>query len=249
MVQLSPQTRLDGWDGCSGYHYSDSVIYGFAHTALNGTGVSDYGDILIMPVVGPAVFLNHEYCSPFKKSEENAQAGYYSVKLEKPQVFAELTATKRVGYHRYTFPQSNQSQLIIDLQHRDKVVESSIEFVNDSTIRGMRRSTNWAKDMVWYFYMEFSKPFSQKGIAVNDSLNSVATQASGTNIKAFIGFNTTENEIVSINYVRCPDTYDSEGEAFKPTWRYFISIPIFTSGRLYDQRNKPPPAWQEKTAA
>ena len=108
MVQLSPQTRLDGWDGCSGYHYSDSVIYGFAHTALNGTGVSDYGDILIMPVVGPAVFLNHEYCSPFKKSEENAQAGYYSVKLEKPQVFAELTATKRVGYHRYTFPQSNQ---------------------------------------------------------------------------------------------------------------------------------------------
>lgn len=223
MVQLSPQTRLDGWDGCSGYHYSDSVIYGFAHTALNGTGVSDYGDILIMPVVGPAVFLNHEYCSPFKKSEENAQAGYYSVKLEKPQVFAELTATKRVGYHRYTFPQSNQSQLIIDLQHRDKVVESSIEFVNDSTIRGMRRSTNWAKDMVWYFYMEFSKPFSQKGIAVNDSLNSVATQASGTNIKAFIGFNTTENEIIEVKVgISAVDFRGAENNLKKelPNWNF-----------------------------
>ena len=72
MVQLTPQTRLDGWDGCSGYHFSDSIIYGFAHTALNGTGVSDYGDILVMPVVGDPVFKNTEDSSPFSKKNEKA---------------------------------------------------------------------------------------------------------------------------------------------------------------------------------
>ena len=99
MVQLSPQTRLTGWDGCSGYHYTDSVIYGFAHTALNGTGVSDYGDILVMPYIGTPVFDNNQYSSAFDKRSEFAQPAYYRVKLDKPGVIAEMTATPRVGYH------------------------------------------------------------------------------------------------------------------------------------------------------
>lgn len=209
MVQLSPQTRLDGWDGCSGYHFTDSVIYGFAHTALNGTGVSDYGDILVMPVVGEPVFKNTEYSSTFSKNNEKAEAGYYSVKLDKPAVFAEMTATTRVGYHRYTFPASDAANLIIDLQHRDQVIESWIEFVSDTEIRGMRRSTNWAKDMVWYFHMQFSKPIVRQGIAVNDTLVESIARAEGTNIKAFAGFNTTEGEQIEIKVAI--SAVDSEG--------------------------------------
>lgn len=197
MVQLSPQTRLDGWDGCSGYHFTDSVIYGFAHTALSGTGVSDYGDILLMPVVGQPVFDKNNYSSPFDKNNEKAIAGYYSVRLKKHDVLAELTATERVGYHRYTFPANAEANIIIDLEHRDEVIESSIEFVSDTEIRGMRRSTNWAEDMIWFFHIEFSKPFVKSGIALNDSLMEGKKIAEGKKLKAFVGFSTTDGEAVT----------------------------------------------------
>jgi predicted alpha-1,2-mannosidase len=198
MVQLSPQTRLDGWDGCSGYHYTDSIMYGFAHTALNGTGVSDYGDILLMPVTGDPVFNNTQYSSDFKKENEHAEAGYYRVFLDKPQVLAEMTATTRTGYHRYTFPKGETANIIIDLRHRDKVTDSWIEFVSDTEIRGMRRSTNWAKDMIWFFHAEFSKPFARRGIALDDIPDTTLTFAQGLNIKAFAGFNTDDDEVVEV---------------------------------------------------
>ncbi len=198
MVQLSPQTRLDGWDGCSGYHYTDSLLYGFAHTALNGTGVSDYGDILLMPFIGEPQFSNEAYRSPFRKVNEKAAAGYYSVYLDKPEVLAEMTATTRVGYHRYTFPESDAANIIIDLVHRDKVVDAWIEFVSDTEIRGLRRSSNWAEDMVWYFYMEFSKPFVRSGIAINDVLNEQLNEATGTQLKAYAGFNTEDGEEIEV---------------------------------------------------
>lgn len=223
MVQLSPDTRLGGWDGASGYHYSDSEIYGFSHTALNGTGVGDYNDILLMPVVGEAVFINEEYKSPFKKENERAEAGYYSVFLDKPAVLAEMTASTRVGYHRYTFPESNEASIIIDLEHRDRVVESWIEFVSDTEIRGLRRSTNWANDLVWYFYMEFSKPFERKGIAVDNELQADLTFADGQNIKAFVGFNTDEGEPIEVKVAL--SAVDAEGayknlQAEIPGWGF-----------------------------
>ena len=198
MVQLSPDTRLGGWDGASGYHYSDTVIYGFSHTALNGTGVGDYGDILLMPIVGEPTFFNTEYLSPFEKKNEKAQAGYYSVYLDKPGVLAELTTTTRVGYHRYTFPETSQANIVIDLEHRDRVIDSWIEIISDTEIRGMRRSSNWANDMIWYFHMEFSKPFTTKGIAVNNELQPSASQARGQNVKAFVGFGTSDNESIEV---------------------------------------------------
>jgi len=198
MVQLSPNTRLEGWDGVSGYHYSDSLIYGFTHTALSGTGVGDYCDILVMPVVGSPVFSNTEYRSPFKKETEKAEAGYYSVFLEKPGVLAEMTATTRTGYHRYTFPASQAANLIIDLKHRDTVVDSWIEFISDTEIRGMRRSTNWANDLVWYFHMEFSKPFVRNGIAVDEVLREGLIRSSGKNIKAYVGFETSDQEVIEV---------------------------------------------------
>jgi putative alpha-1,2-mannosidase len=109
MVQLSPDTRIDGsWDGCSGYHYSDSIIYGFSHTHLSGTGVSDYGDILLMPQTGKSSFENKEYATKFSHKNESASAGFYSVKMEN-NIYVELTATTRVGFHKYTFPSGKSS--------------------------------------------------------------------------------------------------------------------------------------------
>lgn len=198
MVQLSPDTRLGGWDGCSGYHYSDSVIYGFSHTALSGTGVGDYGDILIMPVVGEPSLINTDYLSPFRKENEKASAGYYSVFLDKPGVLAELTTTTRVGYHKYTFPETKDANFIIDLEHRDRVTDSWIEIISDTEIRGMRRSTNWANDMLWFFHMEFSKPFIRHGVALDNSVLPDKKQVRGTNVKAFVGFETSKNETIEI---------------------------------------------------
>lgn len=223
MVQLSPDTRLGGWDGASGYHYSDSEIYGFSHTALNGTGVGDYNDILLMPVVGDPVFVNEAYKSPFKKENEHAEAGYYSVFLDKPGVKAEMTASTRVGYHRYTFPASDQANMIIDLEHRDRVVESWIEFVSDTEIRGLRRSSNWAKDLVWYFHMEFSKPFERRGIAVDNVLQDDIIYADGENIKAFVGFSTEDNEAVEVKVAL--SAVDGDGayrnlQAEVPDWNF-----------------------------
>jgi predicted alpha-1,2-mannosidase len=159
MVQLSPDTRLTGWDGCSGYHYSDSTIYGFSHTHLSGTGISDYGDILLMPTVGE-VFFDKGYASRFQHRNETAAPGYYSVKLDNDNIFVELTTTARVGMHRYTFPRTNEANIIIDLTHRDKLLDSGFRITSNTTAVGWRHSEAWAKDQIVYFALEFSQPFT-----------------------------------------------------------------------------------------
>ena len=143
MVQLRPDTRLTGWDGCSGYHYSDSVIYGFSHTHLSGTGVSDYGDVLFMPTTGEIKLergssnnTNSGYCSKFSHNKEFASPGYYSVTLDDYEIDVELTVTERTGFHKYTFPENEKSNIIIDLEHRDFVIESGIKIVSDTEIEG-----------------------------------------------------------------------------------------------------------------
>ncbi|HEX5604312.1 MAG TPA: hypothetical protein VFX63_17250, partial [Pyrinomonadaceae bacterium] len=130
MVQLSPDTRLTGWDGCSGYHYSDSKIYGFSHTHLSGTGISDYGDILLTPTVG------RNYSGRFQHRNETASPGYYSVKLDDENVLVELTATARTGMHRYKFPGTQDANIILDLAHRDKVLDSGFRTVGVNMVVG-----------------------------------------------------------------------------------------------------------------
>lgn len=205
MVQLSPDTRLTGWDGCSGYHYDDSVIYGFSHTHLSGTGVSDYGDILFMPTIGDPLLNNgskkgtsNGYASTFSHMDESASPGFYKVLLKDYNIQVELTATKRAGYHKYTFPESNQSNIIIDLAHRDQVLESELSIVSENEITGMRRSRTWANDQHIYFAAKFSKPFKNTGIALNDDLNPGLKNVKGTNIKAFVSFETKTNEEVYV---------------------------------------------------
>ena len=173
MVQLSPDTRLDGWDGCGGYHYTDSIIYGFSHTHLQGTGVSDYGDILLMPCTQfntGGLEWKDRYKSSFRKETEQANAGYYSVYLDNHNVEVELTSKERVGIHRYTLPSADTLTLIIDLQHRDNLINYSIYLLDDSTIVGHRLSENWAEEQYVYFAMRFDKKFDWR-----DQLTEVKT--------------------------------------------------------------------------
>jgi predicted alpha-1,2-mannosidase len=171
MVQLSPDTRLTGWDGCSGYHYSDSKIYGFSHTHLSGTGISDYGDILLTPMVG------RNYSGRFQHRNETAWPGYYSVKLDDDNIRVELTATARVGMHRYTFPSTEDANIILDLAHRDKVIDSGFRTLGVNMVVGWRRSQAWAKDQIVFFAIEFSQPYTAHG-------------PTGTDNKTFFRFDT-----------------------------------------------------------
>lgn len=199
MVQLSPDTRLEGWDGCSGYHYSDSLVYGFSHTHLSGVGIPDYCDVLFMPTTGQPQFANTDYRSSFKKKNESASPGYYKTYLDKYNIGVELTATTRAGVHHYTYPAGTaQANIIIDLKHRDEVIDSWIEVVNDHEIRGLRRSKSWATDQYVYFYAKFSEPFKTYGIALNDQLQQGKQKAEGKNVKMYVQFDDPKDIIVKV---------------------------------------------------
>lgn len=165
MVQVSPDTRIDGsWDGCSGYHQSDSLIYGFSHTHLSGTGCSDYGDIMLMPMMGKGSFDNKIYSSKYSHKKEKANAGFYSVHLDDDDIDVELTTTTRVGFHKYTFNKAGKMNVILDLLHRDKLLNGKIKILDKKSIEGYRKSYAWAADQRVYFRIEFSKPFTGKSL-------------------------------------------------------------------------------------
>ena len=196
MVQLSPDTRLEGWDGCSGYHYSDNYIYGFTHTHLSGTGCSDYGDILLMPMSGKPSPDNKVYGSKFSHANEKASPGYYEVKLDDDDIGVELTATERVGFHKYSFSSSGNANIILDLKHRDEVIESSIHILNDHTVTGLRRSKAWADDQYVYFVIEFSVPFTNSVIWINDKPMMDGMTAEGKDLKAYFQFNKMDKPVI-----------------------------------------------------
>ncbi|WKD87023.1 hypothetical protein KCTC32516_02403 [Polaribacter huanghezhanensis] len=192
MMQLSPDTRLDGWDGCSGYHYSDSEIFGFSHTHLSGTGVSDYGDILLMPT-NKVVFNNgadgkEGYKSKFSHDNEIAEPGYYKVYLDDTNIEVELTVKERSGIHKYQFAEGSKQVIILDLEHRDEVLDSKLTINSKTAVSGYRFSKAWATDQRLFFDMLFSKPFT-KVTFLND-------RTAGKKVKAAFEFdNATGNEI------------------------------------------------------
>ncbi len=198
MVQLSPDTRLDGWDGCSAYHYSDSVVYGFSHTHLSGTGVSDYADVLLMPTTGDLKLNKLDFASFFSHKNEIASPGYYATKLNDYNILVELTATPRVGFHKYIFPKSENAHIVIDLKHRDMVLDASIAIVGDREIEGKRISKAWAEEQHVYFVAQFSKPFKAYGIAINDKIVQDISRAEGKNIKSYVSFTTKDNEEILV---------------------------------------------------
>ncbi len=204
MVQLSPDTRLEGWDGCGGYHYSDSFIYGFTHTHLSGTGISDYGDILLMPMNGIASPDNKIYGSTFSHKNEKASAGYYSVLLSDDNIKAEFTATERVGLHHYDFLSGKTNNIILDLKHRDEVLESSLVIEDSVTVSGLRRSKSWANDQYVYFVIKFSKPVITSGIWQDDSLYDNLKSSAAKNIKAYFQFDLLSSKDIYVKVALSP---------------------------------------------
>ncbi len=201
MVQLSPDTRLTGWDGCGGYHYTDTIVYGFSHTHLSGTGVSDYGDILLMPYSGRTVFNNGAdgkagYSSSFSKEQEIAEAGYYKTTLNKDNIQVELTATERTGLHRYTYPKDSPQNVIVDLVHRDMVTKAYIKKVHDQRIEGYRYSKAWAEDQRLHFVISFSKPMTNLMLEVNNQIAIGMEEAVSKSLRAALSFEESEEPLI-----------------------------------------------------
>lgn len=163
MMQLSPDTRTEGWDACSGYHYTDHSILGFSHTHLSGTGVPDYCDILLMPGndTGDFKFEGNnipDFSSNFDKRNEYAEPGYYKVFLERFGIQTELTVGKRTGMHRYLFKDNRKACVLVNLKHRDPVLTAGFKTIGKNFVSGFRLSSSWAKEQHVYFILKFDKP-------------------------------------------------------------------------------------------
>ncbi len=213
-VQLSPDTRDNPDDPGSGYDYNDKTIVGFSHTHLSGTGVADLFDVLMMPTTGEiktepgkADATGSGYRSSFTHDQESAKPGYYQVFLKDYGINAELTSTEHVGLQRYTFPQSKQAHIIIDLDHSldkkrtywvCKVLDAQIRIIDNKTIEGYRILTGWANLRKVYFRAEFSKPFTSDILVEGRKrINNLAI-INGSAVKAVLNFNTNNSEKILV---------------------------------------------------
>lgn len=238
-IQLSPETdtisyelngRYNGavYNYCAGYKYEDKTIVGFSHTHFSGTGHSDLGDFLLMPTEGklqlnPGLASDSKtgYRSTFSHKNEVAQAGYYKVKLDDQQITAELTASTRVGVHRYTFPKSSQSHIIFDLMagiynYDDKNVWTYVRVVNDTLVTGYRQTNGWARTRTVYFAMSFSKKFKSYGQKNYDARQAYRgfwgkfdqsknfPEIAGKRIRMYFDFDTKEQEQIMVKFSVSP---------------------------------------------
>ncbi len=204
-IQLGPDNGRDGWDWSSGYHYSDSLIAGFSHTHLSGTGIGDLSDILMMPTtkeINTGFFagsarVTEKLKSKFRHEDEKATVGYYQVKLLDDNINVELTTTKRVGFQRYSFPGNNNNKVVIDLGFAinfDNPVETFLIKRSETEIVGYRFSEGWAKNQHVYFVTRFSEPFNQ--MQIYDAVISDSLTGKGRNIKAVLDFGAAPGIIV-----------------------------------------------------
>ncbi len=239
MVQLSPDTDTipyemngkynpDVYKYCAGYQYDDKTIVGFSHTHFSGTGHSDLGDFLVMPSVGelklnPGIASDPAsgFRSGFSHNNEVAEAGYYKVKLDKYDITAELTATTRVGFHQYTFPQSDHAHIILDLMagiynYDDKNVWTFVRVENDTLVTGYRQTNGWGRTRTVYFAMSFSKPFYRygnrnfskrqvyRGFWGKFDQNNNFPEMAGKQLRAFFDFKTTAGEKIMVKFALSP---------------------------------------------
>ena len=170
MVQLGPDTHLDGWDASSGYHYDDTTIYAFSHTHLSGTGIGDLGDVGLLP------YSNSEENIPvafFDKATEQASPGHYAVHLTNFGIDVELTSTLRVGMHKYTYKNADERCVMLNLAHvlqanwGNAITANDFEIVDNKTLQGVQKSTGWAYDHLVAYRIEFSEPFESTNILIN----------------------------------------------------------------------------------
>ncbi len=238
MVQLSPETNklkmflpdgtynAEAYRYCSGYQFNDTTIFGFSHTHFSGTGHSDLGDILILPVVepinneNPTVKSEKGFSDAFSHDDEKASPGFYSVRLKKNGIKAEMTATERVGFHRYTFPETDQAHLILDLManiydYDGKNVWTFLRVENDSTVTGYRQTTGWARTRTVYFAMKFSQPIKAygrfradatpyKGFYRKFNASENFPEMAGRELRAYFNFHTVQNEPLMLKVALSP---------------------------------------------
>lgn len=233
MVQLSPDTDTipyavngrynpDVYKYCAGYQYNDPTIVGFSHTHFNGTGHSDLGDFLIMPTLGP-LQLNpgtadnpaSGFRSAYSHDTEVAQPNYYKVMLDDHKIQAELTTSTRVGMHQYTFPQSNDAHIILDLMsgiynYEGKTVWTFVRVENDTLVTGYRQTHGWGRTRIQYFAMSFSKPFKEYGAKDFSGRQTYRgfwgkwdqtknfPELAGTALRLYFNFDTEEGEKVKL---------------------------------------------------
>jgi predicted alpha-1,2-mannosidase len=206
IVQLSPDHGIGGWDRIAGYFYPDTIITGFSHMHLTGTGAGDLYDILLSPINSKATKTtpengNRPY-STFTHDNEHAEPGYYQVYLQDYGINAELTTTKRTGIHQYTFPEDENSGFIIDLGYAlnwDAPTDTYLKVVDNTTIEGYRFSTGWARDQRVFFTAKFSKPFeSTELFADNQTSNETFVKAKNT--KGKVNFSTSKKESVLVKF-------------------------------------------------
>ncbi len=209
MVQLSPDTRADNWDACSGYHYSDNTIDGFSHTHLSGTGCADLADIMFYPSTRTDLVVDGKFNErpySFSHADEIASCGYYSVILPEDGLEVELTASPRVGVHRYNYVDGDERHIVIDLMHTvtpEQIDMHSLEIVRDNEIVGMRRTHGWVPNHYVYFAARFSEPFEDVEILDNKQAvitfsSDVETVTAAVGLSAVSWDNARENMLTEV---------------------------------------------------
>lgn len=239
LVQLGPTNITEGWDWTSGYHISDSTIWGFTHMHLNGTGIGDLCDIAFMPVIGDVRLgkgviddANSGMYSLFSHKRETAKAGHYAVHLDRYGIDVELTATKRVGFHKYIFPESSEAKVVIDLKSKinwDEPTETYLVYENDTTISGYRYSRGWANDQRIFFTAHFSKPMKKfllsEGEEAKDIQDGTELKAKGVYGQAL--FDTKDKEEIYIKVALSPVSIENAKlnmQAELPGWDFEKTI-------------------------
>ena len=246
-VQIGPNNINKGWDWCSGYHYSDSIVIGFSHLHLNGTGCSDTGDILFMPYTGKARTQPGTQQDPlagyapyYSKDNERALPGYYEVLLKTHRTKVELTASDRVAFHRYTFPKDVEKHVMINLKDAngdDRPTDTYLEQINDTVIRGYRYSTGWSKKQQIYFSAVFSQPVHLT--LYHDSVQVAGNRLQGLDVKGNVAVAPVVEELgvkVGISPVSMENAMDNIGQEIKD-WN-FENIVAETTGKWNAELSK-----------
>jgi predicted alpha-1,2-mannosidase len=228
-VQLSPDTRTAGWDACGGYYYTDTNIEGFSHTHISGTGCADMGDVLVLPIIGQlngSPLVNDRYKSKFSHDEEVAEPGYYRVKLDTYNILAELTATAHCGMHRYTFPASSQSHILLDLVHGigGHCTDAELTVEGKNLVTGYRCVDGWAKGRYIYFALETSRPFKKFGLeADGKALPAGQADAKGKALRGHLDFKTSQGEQIVLRVGLSPTSVEEAKKNLQaeiPNWDF-----------------------------
>lgn len=231
-VQPGPTNYIRGWDWCSGYHYSDSIMTGFSQLHLSGTGIGDLGDVLITPYTGELFFTpgNIEkplsgYASMYTHDREKVEPGYYEVDLLDYDINVKLTASERVSFHQYTFPENEKSRIAINLELGigwDSPVNTKLTQINDTTLAGLRHSKGWAEDQELYYAIVVSKPVEKLELHAKDQMVS-GTEAEGRDVVGVLTYNTNSGETINLKVGISPVSHEAalkNIESEIPHWNF-----------------------------